>query len=579
MKKIFLTILFITSVIFISKAQTWLPTGLSSEIINCMSVEGTTLFVGTNNGVFKSVDFGVSWTNISNGISNLTINAFDVDGLTMYAGTNGGGVFLSTDGGLNWAPVNTGLTNLTINAVMISGSNVLLGDGIWGGLYISSNNGANWNMVNGGSGIPTNVIQNFGSIGPNLVVNALGSGIYVSTDNGLNWTVSTLINTTTNYLYGFTTDGTHIYVGSAGDGVLLSTDNGLNFTKKYIGPNIGIRNLAFNGSVAYGTDPSAYGVNISTDSCTSFSIHNTGLPNFSFFSIKKCGSFIFSGNKSGLGVWKLPITLQTCNISSNFNVLNNGNGNYSFSNISTGNFNQSHWAFGDGTTSTASNVNHTFNANGTYVIVLAVNNSIFGASCVDYYMDTITVTGVSSPVQCSAGFVIYPDISNGGFSIVNSSTGNNLNFLWDFGDGTTSTMQFPSHTYTTSGPFYLCLTVDDGVGCNNTYCDSIGSNGVIFKQAGFAISVISTPIITGLDNSISLSSEIKIYPNPTSSNLTIISDQLIIDEINIIDITGKTIQTFSTDLNNIFLDNIPNGIYFIKITANQKAIFQKFVKQ
>ena len=308
MKKLLLTILLITNVIFISKAQTWMPTNLTSETINCMSAEGTTLFVGTNNGVFKSIDFGVSWTNISNGITNLSITSLDVDGLKMFVGTNGGGLFLSTDGGLNWNPVNSGLFSLTINAVMISGTNLLYGDNIWGGLYISTNNGGNWTMVNGGLGLPTSVIKNFGSIGSNIVCNALGSGVYVSTDNGFNWIASTLINTTTNYLYGFTTDGANIYVGSAGDGVLLSTDNGLNFIKKYVGPNIGIRDLAFNGSVAYGTDPSAYGMDMTTDSCTSFTIYNTGLPNYAFYSVERCGAFIFTGHMSGQGVWKLAIT-------------------------------------------------------------------------------------------------------------------------------------------------------------------------------------------------------------------------------------------------------------------------------
>jgi hypothetical protein len=273
-----------------------------------MSVQGTTLYVGTDNGIFKSNDYGDSWTNISSGITNLNVDALAINGSTMIAGTDGDGIFLSSDSGLNWEPINNGLTNLNIKAVLISGANFLLGNAFMGGLYISTDNGANWNMVNNGLGIPTSVIQYFGNTGTNLVVNAIGSGIYVSTDNGLNWSASTLINSSTNYFYGFATDGPNTYVGSSGDGVLLSTDNGLSFTKQFSGTNFSIRNLAFNGSDIYGTNQSGYGLYLSNDNCNSFTIHNTGISNYLFKSIKKCGQYIFTGNVTGQGVWRLPIT-------------------------------------------------------------------------------------------------------------------------------------------------------------------------------------------------------------------------------------------------------------------------------
>lgn len=44
-----------------------------------------------------------------------------------------------------------------------------------------------------------------------------------------------------------------------------------------------------------------------------------------------------------------------------------------------------------------------------------------------------------------------------------SEPGGITSWLWDFGDGTTSTQQDPSHTYTTMGSFTVSLTVTDGV--------------------------------------------------------------------------------------------------------------------
>ena len=268
-----------------------------------------------------------------------------------------------------------------------------------------------------------------------------------------------------------------------------------------------------------------------------------------------------------------------CSASSSFTYTNNGNGNYTFTNTSTSNFNQTHWAFGDGFTSTSINPNHSFSTNGTFIVVLTINDSTNGGLCIDYFMDTITVTGVTSPLQCVSGFVIYPDTATGNITVVNSSTGTNLTYLWSFGDGDTSTLQFPNHTYATSGPFYLCLTVDDGVGCNDMYCDSIGGNGVVFnKQAGFTINVISPPIITGIDNNLELNSEVNIYPNPTS-NLLSIETELDINEINIIDITGKMIITTKQNTNTINVVDLSNGIYFIKLITDEKTIIKKIVKQ
>jgi PKD repeat protein len=190
-------------------------------------------------------------------------------------------------------------------------------------------------------------------------------------------------------------------------------------------------------------------------------------------------------------------------------------------------------------------------------------------------METIVVTGVPNPAQCVAGFTMYPDASD--VTLINSSTGSNLSYLWDFGDGATSTQQFPSHTYATSGNYYLCLTVDDGAGCVDMYCDSIGENGVVFKGTGFTINVIAPPVATGINNEVVSSSDVRIYPDPTSTQLTI-DTQLKIDNLTVTDITGKTIASISLKSNVIDVSNLSDGIYFIKIEGEGKTFVQKFIK-
>lgn len=268
-----------------------------------------------------------------------------------------------------------------------------------------------------------------------------------------------------------------------------------------------------------------------------------------------------------------------CNVYAYYTITDNGNGNFTFTNNSIGNFNQSHWAFGDGSTSTLPTLNHTFSANGTYSVVLTINDSSFGSSCFDFYIDTILVTGVTSPVQCAAGFVMYPDTGINNITVINSSTGSNLSYLWDFGDGDTSTFQTPSHTYTSSGPHYICLTIDDGAGCTSQYCDSIGVNGVVFKGSGFTINVVM-PNVIGIDEQES-KDNISLYPNPTSEQFTISQEEVTSGSLIIRNSLGQIVlqETF-TNTNQIDITlNEPTGIYFLQLETDGKVITKKIIKQ
>ena len=49
-------------------------------------------------------------------------------------------------------------------------------------------------------------------------------------------------------------------------------------------------------------------------------------------------------------------------------------------------------------------------------------------------------------------------------SFTDTSTNTPTSWAWDFGDGTSSTLQNPSHTWTTAGPYTVSLTATNGVG-------------------------------------------------------------------------------------------------------------------
>lgn len=120
------------------------------------------------------------------------------------------------------------------------------------------------------------------------------------------------------------------------------------------------------------------------------------------------------------------------------------------------------WDFGDGQTGTGLTVTHTYDSVGSYIVTYSAN---FGG-CNSIISKTINVTDKpkaafsSSSVltSCTAPLTVQFD---------NSST-NATNYIWDFGDGSTSTLNTPEHTYTVSGVYTVTLIAISPGGCSDT---------------------------------------------------------------------------------------------------------------
>ncbi|HTO14229.1 MAG TPA: PKD domain-containing protein [Edaphocola sp.] len=126
------------------------------------------------------------------------------------------------------------------------------------------------------------------------------------------------------------------------------------------------------------------------------------------------------------------------------------------------------WNFGDGGSSTDPNPTHTYTAPGVYTLTLTVTNP---ASCNKTDMLTTTVT--VNPIP-TAAFYFTPVVAetNTPFTFFNQSIGAN-SYLWEFGDGATSTETNPIHEYRRSGRFNVCLTVKNQYGCSSRVCKDI----------------------------------------------------------------------------------------------------------
>lgn len=137
--------------------------------------------------------------------------------------------------------------------------------------------------------------------------------------------------------------------------------------------------------------------------------------------------------------------------------------NVTFFDTSTGDPTGWNWSFGDGASSLEQNPEHTYFSGGNYKITLTVSNTAGSNKIVK--SDYIHVIGPVLPkpevsfwgskTAGTAPLTIY---------FTDKSTNNPTSWLWNFGDGTTSNLQNPKHTYLTAGNYTVTLFASNTVG-------------------------------------------------------------------------------------------------------------------
>jgi PKD repeat protein len=120
------------------------------------------------------------------------------------------------------------------------------------------------------------------------------------------------------------------------------------------------------------------------------------------------------------------------------------------------------WSFGDGSSSTLQNPSHTYSAAGIYIATLTVTDATGRTAAASLF--TVSV----SPGPLMAAVVATPAAGDAPLvtTLTGSATGGRPPFIytWDLGDGTSSTLQSPSHTYSAPGSYTVSLTISDGDG-------------------------------------------------------------------------------------------------------------------
>lgn len=151
-------------------------------------------------------------------------------------------------------------------------------------------------------------------------------------------------------------------------------------------------------------------------------------------------------------------------------------------------------------------------------------------------------------------------------SFTDNSTGNPVSYAWDFGDGGTSTLQNPVHTFANTGPYIVCLTVTNAAGCTNTYCHTIDILTVGIAEANSSADII-------------------IYPNPVREKLVIRFNDSSSQKkwtLKITDVVGKVIAEKTADEPDLLewnLAGIAPGTYLVSMQSDAEKIVKRIVRQ
>ncbi len=155
----------------------------------------------------------------------------------------------------------------------------------------------------------------------------------------------------------------------------------------------------------------------------------------------------------------------------------------SFRDLSTGIPTSWLWDFGDGNLSTLQNPSHIYTSSGIFTVTLTVTNE--HGMDTSSQVDTITVDFIPPAANFTASVT-------GGLSPLpvdftdTSALGIPTSWSWDFGDGGSSTLQNPSHTYTASGVYTVSLMATNAYGSTTQVQTDLVAVDFIPPLAGFS---------------------------------------------------------------------------------------------
>jgi PKD repeat protein len=200
-----------------------------------------------------------------------------------------------------------------------------------------------------------------------------------------------------------------------------------------------------------------------------------------------------------------------------------------------------HWDFGDGSSSTLQNPTHSYSQDHEYKFVLTVTDACGVVANSNSYVYVWTPPKITASASASNN---RPQIGNtvqftGTISCAPSDTCGKLStprWHWDFGDGSSSTLQNPSHGYSHNGTYNVVLTVtdaSDAVANSNLNITTVPQTSIpkITVQTDKSeYGVGSTVLITGQVSQVKLGQTVSVTISDPNGTIAYSSSNIVPDD-------------------------------------------------
>ncbi|MES2762186.1 MAG: PKD domain-containing protein [Bacteroidota bacterium] len=214
------------------------------------------------------------------------------------------------------------------------------------------------------------------------------------------------------------------------------------------------------------------------------------------------------------------------------------------------------------------------------------NPQNFGGTEDYHYIVTLNTTN-QTPNDCHASFFMQPSDStlhNWTLQDYSSSAGT-ASYFWDFGDGSTSTLASPTHTYASIGMYTICMTVSSGT-CSDTYCETAFVDTTI-NGAGIHSINVQKMMVTGISENKKQQQSVLLFPNPAQNSIEVSypfeKDNYTISVTNLLgqNVWDQAINNVSTESVKLNIEDLQSGIYFLQIHSDSGTTLAKtrFIKE
>jgi photosystem II stability/assembly factor-like uncharacterized protein len=214
------------------EGTTWDSIKVSDYSINVIAINiNNDIYVGAEDGIYKSSNNGLSWTKLSNGLPTEEFYIIRTNSSGYVFAIAFKRIFYSFNNGQSWSEMNQELGFLG-SFTIDSNNHIYAGSNYWGrGMYKSTNNGFDWQVINNGikNSFITSLTQAMDST---IWVGTWGTGLFYSVNNGSAWNYTGMA---TKKVSSIKLDyNNNIFIATS-DGVYFSEDNGTSWIDKSVG--------------------------------------------------------------------------------------------------------------------------------------------------------------------------------------------------------------------------------------------------------------------------------------------------------------------------------------------------------